>query len=101
MAAGRAETMVSISDFRSTYSEPLMLQIDNLHKKYGDVVALDGCSFTVTRGQLLGFLGPNGSGKTTTMRSVFSLLKTDSGQVLWDGHTLVPDRGIDLGPHTD
>lgn len=61
-----------------------MLEIDNLRKRYGDVVALDGCSFTVERGQLLGFLGPNGSGKTTTMRSVFSLVIPDGGEVRWD-----------------
>ena len=62
-----------------------MLEIQNLHKKYGDVVALDGCSFDVARGQLLGFLGPNGSGKTTTMRSVFSLVRPDRGHVQWNG----------------
>lgn len=62
-----------------------MLEIDGLVKRYGDVVALDGCSFRVARGQLLGFLGPNGSGKTTTMRSVFSLVRPDSGSVRWNG----------------
>ena len=62
-----------------------MLEIDELRKQYGDVVALDGCSFQVRRGQLLGFLGPNGSGKTTTMRSVFSLVRPDSGTVRWEG----------------
>ena len=62
-----------------------MLEIDQLHKKYGDVVALDGCTFGVSRGQLLGFLGPNGSGKTTTMRSVFSLVRPDAGTVRWQG----------------
>jgi ABC-2 type transport system ATP-binding protein len=62
-----------------------MLEIDDLRKRYGDVVALDGCSFQVRRGQLLGFLGPNGSGKTTTMRSVFSLVRPDSGTVRWQG----------------
>ena len=89
--------VVSISAFRSTYVESRMLQIDNLHKKYGDVVALDGCTFTVARGQLLGFLGPNGSGKTTTMRSVFSLLKTDSGQVLWDGAPIDAEARLRFG----
>lgn len=62
-----------------------MLEVDNLQKHYGDVVALDGCSFQVRRGQLLGFLGPNGSGKTTTMRSVFSLVRPDAGTVRWNG----------------
>lgn len=47
--------------------------------------ALDGCSFQVDRGEMLGFLGPNGSGKTTAMRTVFRLLRPDSGSVTWDG----------------
>ena len=62
-----------------------MLEVHGLQKRYGDVVALDGCSFRVGRGQLLGFLGPNGSGKTTMMRTVFSLVRPDSGSVNWDG----------------
>lgn len=74
-----------------------MLEIDNLHKNYGNVVALDGCSFSVRRGQLLGFLGPNGSGKTTTMRSVFSLLKPDAGEVRWDGEVIEPKARLRFG----
>ncbi len=74
-----------------------MLEIDNLHKRYGDVVALDGCSFDVARGQLLGFLGPNGSGKTTTMRSVFSLVRPDSGAVRWNGRVIEPEARLRFG----
>ncbi|MCP3997741.1 MAG: ABC transporter ATP-binding protein [bacterium] len=74
-----------------------MLEIDNLHKRYGDVVALDGCSFQVARGQLLGFLGPNGSGKTTTMRSVFALARPDSGTVRWNGAAINADAKLRFG----
>ena len=74
-----------------------MLEIRNLHKRYGDVVALDGCSFSVQRGQLLGFLGPNGSGKTTTMRSVFSLLRPDDGVVRWDGTAIGQESRLRFG----
>ncbi|MDJ0953867.1 MAG: ATP-binding cassette domain-containing protein [Acidimicrobiia bacterium] len=74
-----------------------MLEIDRLHKTYGDVVALDGCSFNVARGQLLGFLGPNGSGKTTTMRSVFSLVRPDSGTVRWNGGDITPETRLRFG----
>ena len=74
-----------------------MLEIDTLHKAYGDVVALDGCTFRVERGQLLGFLGPNGSGKTTTMRSVFSLVQPDSGEVRWDGVGIAPQTRLGFG----
>ena len=74
-----------------------MLEIDQLHKAYGDVVALDGCSFRVARGQLLGFLGPNGSGKTTTMRSVFSLVQPDRGTVRWNGNPIDADTRLRFG----
>jgi ABC-2 type transport system ATP-binding protein len=50
-----------------------LLQLVNLHKRYGTTVALDGCTFDVRPGKIVGFLGPNGSGKTTTMRSIFGL----------------------------
>jgi ABC-2 type transport system ATP-binding protein len=62
-----------------------MLKVDSLAKRYGDVVALDSCSFDVSRGRMLGFLGPNGSGKTTAMRSIFGLVRPDHGEVTWDG----------------
>lgn len=65
-----------------------MLEIDDLYKSYGDVVALDGCSFRVTPGRMLGFLGPNGAGKTTAMRSVFGLVRPDSGRVTWNGRPI-------------
>lgn len=74
-----------------------MLEIDTLHKRYGDVIALDGCTFGVRRGQLLGFLGPNGSGKTTTMRSVFSLVQPDSGEVRWNGTAITPEARLGFG----
>lgn len=66
-----------------------MLRFEDLSKRFGDVVALDGCRFEVPRGQMLGFLGPNGAGKTTAMRAVFGLLALDAGSVTWD------DRPID------
>ena len=74
-----------------------MLEIKNLHKSYGDVVALAGCTFSVQRGQLLGFLGPNGSGKTTTMRTVFSLVRPDAGEVRWDGSVIEPQSRLRFG----
>ena len=62
-----------------------MLQLEGLKKQYGDVVALDGCGFTVPRGRIVGFVGPNGAGKTTAMRSIFGLMRPDVGTVRWDG----------------
>jgi ABC-2 type transport system ATP-binding protein len=71
-----------------------MLEIFDLTKRYGSVVALDGASFTVRPGRLVGFLGPNGAGKTTTMRCVFGLARPDRGSVLWNGRAI--DRAARL-----
>ena len=65
-----------------------MLELIGLHKRYGTTVALDGCSFDVRPGCIVGFLGPNGSGKTTTMRSIFGLVRLDSGEALWNGRPI-------------
>ena len=62
-----------------------MLAVRDLHKAFGEVTALDGCSFTVGRGKMLGLLGPNGAGKTTTMRAIFGLVRPDNGTVTWNG----------------
>ncbi len=62
-----------------------MLSLQGLRKRYGDVVALDGASLEVPPGRMVGFLGPNGSGKTTAMRSIFGLVRLDEGRALWDG----------------
>ena len=62
-----------------------MLELIDLRRRYGEVVALDGLAFTVPPGQVFGFLGPNGAGKTTTMRAVFGLAGLDSGEVRWNG----------------
>ncbi len=74
-----------------------MLRLDGLTKRYGDVIALDGCTFDVRRGQLLGFLGPNGAGKTTAMRSVFSLVRPDAGELSWDGRPILPATRLEFG----
>jgi ABC-2 type transport system ATP-binding protein len=65
-----------------------MLSLERVHKRFGPVEALAGCSFTVERGRTLGFLGPNGAGKTTAMRTIFGLVEPDGGEVLWDGRPI-------------
>ena len=62
-----------------------MLSLVDLHKRYGNVVALDGVSFDVAPGRIVGFLGPNGAGKTTAMRCIFGLVRPDAGEVRWNG----------------
>jgi ABC-2 type transport system ATP-binding protein len=62
-----------------------VIEVDQLTKHYGPVVALDGLSFTVRPGHVTGFLGPNGAGKTTTMRIILGVDAPTSGTALVDG----------------
>ena len=72
----------------------MSLEIINLHKRFGETVALDGISFCVEPGQVFGFLGANGAGKTTTMRIALDIIRADEGTVTWGGRdsTEVPRR---------
>jgi sodium transport system ATP-binding protein len=56
-----------------------MLQVENLHKSFGNVKALAGVSFSAPDGQITGLLGPNGAGKTTCLRTLYTLLNPDQG----------------------
>jgi ABC-2 type transport system ATP-binding protein len=62
-----------------------VLELIDLRRRFGDVVALDGVSFSVPAGKLIGFVGRNGAGKTTAMRIVLGVLEADGGQVRWNG----------------
>lgn len=64
-----------------------MIEVKNLVKKYGDHLAVDDLSFTVERGQILGFLGPNGVGKSTTMNMITGYIAATSGTVTADTTT--------------
>jgi len=66
-----------------------MIKIDNLVKSFGPKRAVDGISFTVERGEVLGFLGPNGAGKSTTMRMITGFMPPSSGSVSIGGHDVV------------
>jgi ABC-2 type transport system ATP-binding protein len=75
----------------------VMLEIRDLTKRYGDVVALDWASFDVAPGRIVGFLGPNGAGKTTTMRTIFGLVRPDGGEVRWNGQLVGPEARARFG----
>ena len=68
-----------------------MLEVRNVSKRFGATVALDDVSLTVGEGEVVGFLGPNGSGKTTTMRSVMGLISVDAGDVRWKGRPITAE----------
>jgi len=61
------------------------LEIKGISKRYGETVALQNLSFDVRAGELFGFVGRNGAGKTTAMRIVLGVLTPDAGEVRWDG----------------
>jgi ABC-2 type transport system ATP-binding protein len=68
-----------------------MLDVKNLRKSFGALVAVDDVSFTLAKGQLVGLLGPNGAGKTTTVSMIAGLVTPDRGDVLIAGHRLAGD----------
>ena len=65
-----------------------LLALNRIERRYGDVVALDGVSFSVARGAYVSLLGPSGSGKTTLLRIIAGFEQPDGGHVVFDGHSL-------------
>ena len=66
-----------------------MIRVENLTKTFGPKVAVNGISFTVERGEVLGFLGPNGAGKSTTMRMITGFIPPTSGKITVGGFDVV------------
>ncbi|MCK6446601.1 MAG: ATP-binding cassette domain-containing protein [Planctomycetes bacterium] len=66
-----------------------MIEIQSLTKRFGSFTAVDGVSFTVDRGEVLGFLGPNGAGKSTTMKMLTGFLHPTSGTAKVCGHDIL------------
>ena len=65
----------------STENKPLpIIEVLNLKKKYGNIKALNGISFSIGKGEIVGFLGPNGAGKSTTLKILSGLIPADSGE---------------------
>ena len=68
-----------------------MIEINNLTKRYGALLAVNDISFTVNPGEVLGFLGPNGAGKSTTMKLITGFLAPTSGKIRVCGHDVEAD----------
>jgi ABC-2 type transport system ATP-binding protein len=71
---------------------PMMVQVEQVGKSFGDKVALRDISFCVPPGQICGLLGPNGAGKTTLFRLLMGILKATTGRLLVDGRDAFDDR---------
>ena len=68
-----------------------MIRVENLHKRFGDVRAVDGVSFNAEDGAVTELLGPKGAGKTTTLRMLYTLMRPDQGDIIVDGINAVAD----------
>ncbi|MDY0083013.1 MAG: ABC transporter ATP-binding protein [Ignavibacteriaceae bacterium] len=73
--------------------EPL-IKIKSLKKKYGELIAVNGVSYEVNRGEMFGLVGPDGAGKTTTMRMLVGLLNPDEGNAEILGHDLLTQKNL-------
>ncbi len=69
----------------------MVINVQNLVKRYGDLVALDHFNLQISEGEIFGLLGPNGSGKTTAINCILSLLKYDKGTVEIFNKPMSPD----------
>jgi len=69
----------------------ILAQVERLTRCYGEIRAVDEVSFTLLRGQVLGFLGPNGAGKSTTLRMLAGVLAPDAGRIIIHGVDLLDD----------
>ena len=69
----------------------MLVHIENLVKRYGDLLALDHLSLDIEKGEIFGLLGPNGSGKTTAINCLLALLKYDKGTITIFGKDMKPD----------
>jgi len=61
------------------------LVVEEVTKRFANVVAVDRLSMEIPQGTMFGLLGPNGAGKTTTVRVVLGIIKADEGRVTWNG----------------
>jgi sodium transport system ATP-binding protein len=81
-----------------------MILVEDVHKSFGDIKAVDGVSFRAENGRITGLLGPNGAGKSTTLRILYTVLKPDGGKASIDGIDVVANslearRRIGTLPH--
>jgi branched-chain amino acid transport system ATP-binding protein len=75
-------------------SQEILLRVDNVTKRFGGVVAVDGCSLGIRRGTITGLIGPNGAGKTTLFNMIAGVYRPDAGRIWFEG-----ERIDGLPPH--
>jgi branched-chain amino acid transport system ATP-binding protein len=66
-----------------------LLEVEDLHVRYGAIVALRGMSLTVNQGEIVGLIGVNGAGKSTTMKAIMQVVRPERGTITYEGQSLV------------
>jgi ABC-2 type transport system ATP-binding protein len=74
-----------------------MLELHGIHRRFGEVQALDDVSLSVPAGRAVGFVGRNGAGKTTAMRVALGLVEVDAGEVLWERRPITETDRLRIG----
>ena len=69
-------------------NKEILISVDHVSRYFGDDCAVNDVSFSVRRGEVLGFLGPNGAGKSTTMLMICGVLSANAGQITVAGHDM-------------
>jgi len=80
---------VSSSQSQSTGGDPSLLSVRNVTVRFGGIIALDGVSFDIEKGRIVGLIGPNGAGKTTLFNCLSRLYEPSSGDILFAGRTIL------------
>lgn len=78
----------------------MLLEVKDLHVSYGAIRALQGISFHIEEGEIVTLIGANGAGKSTTLRTISGLLRPTSGDILFDGQSIIrvsPERIVQMG----
>jgi branched-chain amino acid transport system ATP-binding protein len=94
---------VGTAELNSTARSPMpspLLEVRNVALRFGGIVALDGVSFTLDEGQILGLIGPNGAGKTTLFNCVSRLYTPNRGDILFEGRSMLarpPHKIAEIG----
>lgn len=72
--------------------EKMIIEAENVVKRFGEITAVDGISFNVKKGEIFAFLGPNGAGKSTTIKMLTTMLRPTTGKLVLAGHNVAKER---------
>lgn len=75
----------------TSQADDLLVQVENLSRRYGDTLAVNQLSFSLKKGEVLGFLGPNGAGKSTSMQMITGNLAPTTGQITINGYDMIDE----------